>query len=154
MSLSREQALEVLALPPRTKLAPIAEGYGVSLDLIRHVRRRCRWMLNEGKALPATPRVLYRFKEVMFTDSKIVLVKHEHPVISATPTGVWIDVLGRKRFVKLNARKRYACPTEAEALESFRARKRRQIRILKHNLAAAEAALWLDVTNPFEYLDI
>ena len=152
MSLSREQALEVLSLPPRTKLAPIAKRLGVSLDLVQHVRHRCRWMLDGGKSLPATPRVLYRFSEVMFTDSKLMLSKHEYPVVSVTPTGAWIDVFGRKRFVKLNARKRYACPTEVEALESFRARKRRQIRILKHNLAAAEAALRLDVTNPFEYL--
>lgn len=70
-------------------------------------------------------------------------------VIRRTPCGVWIEedfgdfhLLGSgPRFVNLTARKRFACPTKAEARESFKARKRRQIKILKAQIARAERAL-------------
>ena len=57
----------------------------------------------------------------------------------ATPKGAWVC----NRFVLLTATKRWACPTEEEALESFMARKRKQIRILSIQLARAQADLAL-----------
>ena len=57
----------------------------------------------------------------------------------ATPKGAWVC----GRFVLLSATKRWACPTEEEALESFMARKRKQIRILSTRLQQAKAELAL-----------
>jgi hypothetical protein len=77
--------------------------------------------------------------------STIVLVEFE--VLKVTAKGVWIvrapvrTLFGiirfgaDKRFVNLGARKRYALPTEAEALESFVARKERQASILESRAA-------------------
>jgi hypothetical protein len=56
-----------------------------------------------------------------------------------TPQGAWIG----GKFVLLTATKRWACPTEEEALESFIARKRKQIRILSTQLRRAEADMAL-----------
>jgi hypothetical protein len=49
-----------------------------------------------------------------------------------TPKGVWIKTWAEnERFVLKDARKRYACPTKEEALDSFIARQRRRISILE-----------------------
>lgn len=97
--------------------------------------------------------MFYRYQDTLYSEERVMLVKSSFPVLSTTPTGVWLDVYGAKRFVKLDARKRFACPTEAEALESFHARKRRQIRLLKHQLRRAETALTLteDREGSFAY---
>lgn len=65
----------------------------------------------------------------------------EFHVTSRTPRGVWISNYGVKRFVLSGAKKRFACPTKLEAIESFIARKRRQIPILTKQLRNAEEAL-------------
>lgn len=56
-------------------------------------------------------------------------------VTKTTPKGVWLG----DRFVLRDVRKRFACPTLHEALESFVARKDRQIRILSNQLSSAQA---------------
>jgi hypothetical protein len=71
----------------------------------------------------------------------------EYEVIRTTPKGVWIEYYGSEKFVKLNARKRFACPTKEEALASFVARKEKQIRILKAQLRNAAEALRLASTQ-------
>ena len=96
---------------------------------------------------------LYRFQEMRWVGDRLSLVLHRFPVLKMTPCGAQINVFGRRRFVLLNATKRYACPTEAEAMESYRARKRRQVRILRHRLAEAEAALQLDHDGAMLYVD-
>lgn len=59
-----------------------------------------------------------------------------------TACGVWLGALPPYgRFVLRAARKRYACPTEVEAFESFVARKEKQIRILERQLEHARLAL-------------
>jgi len=60
-------------------------------------------------------------------------------IIKRTKHGAWID----GKFVKLTATKKYACATEADAIESFRRRKEVQISIYKNRLTAAEADLKL-----------
>lgn len=55
-------------------------------------------------------------------------------VLKNTPTGVQLEVYSdqygwRKRFVSRKTNKRFACPTLPEALESFIARKKKQISI-------------------------
>lgn len=69
-----------------------------------------------------------------------------YPILKRTPKGAWIDTglgLLQPRFVLLEARKRFACPTEPEAMESFIQRKRQQLRILKTKVARVETALRL-----------
>lgn len=66
-------------------------------------------------------------------------------VIKETPKGVWIDAPSNdwrdRRFVNKGARKRFACPTVEEAIASYKARKRRQIAILKSRIKKVEEAL-------------
>jgi hypothetical protein len=76
-------------------------------------------------------------------------------VVRATPRGVWLRELfaglpseGPPRFVLASARRRFACPTEDEAAESFRARKRRQAGIHRARAALAERALALVPPRP------
>lgn len=75
-----------------------------------------------------------------------------YKVIKTTPKGVWIDMdgCGGKRFVLLDARKHFACPTKEEALISFRARKARQILLLGSQIRNAKAALAAAQTIPWE----
>lgn len=88
-------------------------------------------------------RKFYRFQETRYSGGVIMLRKSEFAVVKDTECGVWLDVYGQRRFCRTDARKRFACPTEQEALESYHARKRRQVRILRAQLASAEAALTL-----------
>ncbi len=64
------------------------------------------------------------------------------PVVRTTPKGAWVEDLGGGlRFVLRGARKRYACPTVAEAWASWRARKLRQQQILQHKLHHVQQVL-------------
>jgi len=71
-------------------------------------------------------------------------------VIKHTPKGVWLQMFFQKRFVLNGARKKFACPTIEEAKESFRARKRAQIRILSSKIANAKEAMYLIDNRRFE----
>lgn len=71
-----------------------------------------------------------------------------YPVIKHTDKGVWLSngpfhsiYEPDKRFVLKHSRKKFACSTKKGAMESFRARKRAQIRILKAQVARTERAL-------------
>ena len=66
----------------------------------------------------------------------------EYEVLKHTPKGVWLHcpfedngVHGSRKFVRRDSRKRWACPTKAEALESFLQRKRRRVEILTAQIA-------------------
>lgn len=68
---------------------------------------------------------------------------YEVEVIKHTPKGAWLRDLNDprgKRFVLRGARRRWACPTLQEARESFIARKRRQINILRSQVHYAKEA--------------
>lgn len=66
----------------------------------------------------------------------------EVPVIRRTPKGVWVEGFDRvERFVLLDARKRWACPTFEEAVDSFRARKQRQAKIPRAQLMHVDRVL-------------
>lgn len=69
-------------------------------------------------------------------------------IIRTTPKGVWINYGCTEKFVKLDARKRFACPTKEEALESFLARKQRQKRILSSQLQNVVSAI--HIANGFK----
>ena len=86
-------------------------------------------------------------------NGEIEIRLREFKVIKQTPKGVWViwkagifsDSYEEKRFILRDARKRYACPTKEEAAVSFRARKKRQICMLKAQLRDAERALALNI---------
>jgi hypothetical protein len=78
----------------------------------------------------------------LFREATVELVEYE--VIKVTPQGVKIaDPLHWRgyRFVLKDARKRFACSTKHEAIESFRARKLRQLSILRSQARVVESAM-------------
>ncbi len=106
-------------------------------------------------ALVHVPRVYwYRYHESLWSESKIILLLSKYELLKTTKAGVWLDDYGRKRFVLKSARKRFACPTTEEALASYHARKQRQARILRNQLAKAEAALTLQRDGDTVYFPI
>jgi hypothetical protein len=65
-------------------------------------------------------------------------------VVRETPKGVWLAVcppFSDKRFVRTDARRRFACPTVEEAKASFIARKNRQASIYQTRRERAEEAI-------------
>jgi hypothetical protein len=75
---------------------------------------------------------------------RVYVELYEYEVISHTPKGVWVyDYYGHPKFVLRAARKRWACPTKEEAIQSFLARKERQIKILRNQLSQATTAIQL-----------
>jgi hypothetical protein len=67
------------------------------------------------------------------------------PVVRRTPHGAWIDGngIGELRFIKLTANKRFAVNTQKEAIESYKARKEVQKKILQGQLDSLEEELTL-----------
>ena len=86
------------------------------------------------------PTTLFRYQQDDREDRVEVRLR-EYGVIRPTPSGWWINDYGRRRWVKSTGKKRFAHPTKEEALVAFRARKTRQIGLLKMQLGRAEAAL-------------
>ena len=94
----------------------------------------------------------YRHTETSY-ESGVQLDVKEYKLVRETPKGYWIiddlwdydeeSVETYKKWVSKTARKRWAYPTKEEALVSFKARKRRQIRILTYQLSEAKTALKL-----------
>lgn len=74
---------------------------------------------------------------------RLVLSIYRYRVVRHTPKGVWLDVAVGERWVRKEGHKRFACPTAIEAIESFRARKNRQIKILHAQLRDASESLYL-----------
>lgn len=61
----------------------------------------------------------------------IQLREQTFTVAKVTPKGVWLEAPWfERRFVRLEAQKRFACPTRQDALQSLMARKSRQMRLL------------------------
>jgi hypothetical protein len=104
--------------------------------------------------------IWYRFEDVAYATlsnaeletwgSKLEIELLRFRVVRHTPKGVWItpelgglDGFTPQRFVLRDARKRFACPTIDEAMASFVARKRAQIRIYTARLRRAQQALAL-----------
>ena len=81
-------------------------------------------------SLPLTgPQVYYRY-DCHHYEYHSQIMAQELMVIRVTPSGVWVNDYGRKRFVLNGAKKKFAHPTKELALASFIARKERQITIL------------------------
>jgi len=63
------------------------------------------------------------------------LVLRTYPVVGRTAKGVWLDTgFGTRKWVSSTARKRFAYPTEEQALQSFAARRSRYIERLERQL--------------------
>jgi hypothetical protein len=96
----------------------------------------------------------YRYEDVRHADvneyddigpTYVKLYLRKYKVSKVTPKGVWLSyffVGGLCRFVLLDARKRFAHRTREDALESFIARKAKQIRILEKQLEHVRSAVW------------
>ena len=89
-------------------------------------------------------------------DSSVKILIEELEVLKRTPKGVWLkvdsyDIYGMacrdKRFVLNESRKRFACPTIKEALDSFVARKERQAEIYEARARTARRAIKLARTG-------
>ena len=76
----------------------------------------------------------------------------EYQIIKETPKGFWValgfrfegfakDPSPEKRWIGNDHHKKFACRTRQEALQSFKARKKRQIRLLENQLHRAKRAL-------------
>lgn len=65
----------------------------------------------------------------------------EYGIVKRTEQGAWIEGFERPKFVNLTRRKRFACATKQEAMESFLARKSRQRAILSSQLNRVDKAV-------------
>jgi len=105
----------------------------------------------------------YRYNDVAYSTgydeyrdcssgTRIEVELTEYEVLRYTPKGAWINAspyrsatsfkhMKDEKFVLLSARKRFAHPTKEEAMTSFIARKKAQIRIYKARVKHAEEAL-------------
>lgn len=72
---------------------------------------------------------------------RLAVELREYRVSRVTPKGVWLGGFYTRRFVLLEANKRFACPTKAEAMTSFLARKEKQAGILSSRLRNVELAI-------------
>lgn len=72
---------------------------------------------------------------------RIEVLTQELEVLKETRKGVWLRTYyGEQRWVSRHSRKRYACPTFEEAVDSFMARKQRQRRMLSYRLEVSRRA--------------
>lgn len=90
-------------------------------------------------------------------DNKPYICIEKHPVYRKTPMGVQLgwskDAL---TFVNNSHAKRFAYPTKAEALDSYRRRKAKHVQILKAQLMRAESNKHLadEITAEDDQVDI
>jgi hypothetical protein len=85
---------------------------------------------------------LIRYYDSDYGSDGMSVSPHKFAITKTTPCGFWIG-LGweKKRFVLSSGRKRFAYPTREEALESFIARKKRQIMLVEYRLERSKGAL-------------
>lgn len=78
------------------------------------------------------------------TISGVHIYLHKYVVSKVTEKGVWVVPenfsSSYRKFILLSAKKKYAHASEKEALDSFIARKKRQILILQSQLEDAKTA--------------
>jgi hypothetical protein len=89
----------------------------------------------------------YRYEDINTYDGPRIVEK-TYNLVKETTHGYWINNIflffgEGKRWVSKTSRKRFAYPTKNEALQSFIARKTRQITILQYNLKRAQESLQL-----------
>ena len=103
-----------------------------------------------------TKQYLYRYKDIwigpsLLNISDIVLRLEQFEILKETPCGYWIKFWNGpkyKRFVLKEGTKRYALADKKDALESYYARKRKQLEILTAQCERAKLALNLTLDSP------
>lgn len=89
--------------------------------------------------------LFYRFDETAYVDGSVEVHMARYYMVRETPKGWWLSCWreggGGDIWVSKTAHKRHAYPTQEEAIESFRARKRAQLRHAKRSEDIANAAL-------------
>ncbi|GAF74252.1 unnamed protein product [marine sediment metagenome] len=107
----------------------------------------------------------YRYEDVNYFEGLVRIHKRVLHLVRETPKGYWISANPnykentysklyryRKRWISKTSRKRYAYPTQEEAMVSFVARKRRQVGIYQERLEQAEKA-WRQGRAKLENMD-
>jgi len=86
-----------------------------------------------------------QFDEPIRGCNHVKLQVTKYKVLKRTPKGAWIDYFNvngnNEKFVRLTAKKQFACNTKEEALESFLFRKKRQLSILTSQIANVKTAI-------------
>ena len=129
---------------------------GAVTVMIKQKLLECYMPTGSSPYFPPPP-TFYRFESTMINfdynlnKAEVRLRCLKFSALRETPCGWWIDDGSLRswggdgsiseRWVSKKGRKRYAYPTEREALEGYVARKRRQITILSHQQSHAEAGL-------------
>lgn len=70
------------------------------------------------------------------------VVLRKYRIVKKTPQGHWIESYDGRKYVRETARKRYACTTPELAIESFIARKKRQLSIYQSRVRSIEEAIY------------
>jgi hypothetical protein len=85
----------------------------------------------------------YRYDSINYHEIGVRVHEYKFDLLNETPCGYWIyqNYTDDKRWVSKTARKRFAYPSREEAMTSFIARKKCQIRILETQLENAKSAL-------------
>jgi hypothetical protein len=90
----------------------------------------------------AAPHTLMRIEDGGSNDTKILYCDYFN-IIKGTKCGVWINVWGTKKFVNMQATKRYAHSNIQDATNSFIERRKTQVRILTAQKNRAEWFLYV-----------
>lgn len=94
---------------------------------------------------------LYRCTALACEGGRAIVAIHSYDISRRTPCGFWIKLLSREIWVKASGKKRFAHPTKEEAIESFKARKHRQIKILQAQMEHAWACLDIDSKDYIDF---
>lgn len=137
--------------------------------MIKFVEETTFGIKPDGKRIPLPEAYLYRCWDQLYAAEldewekpigrgRIAISMRRYRICRYTRCGVWIDLGGGKvKFVNLNASKRWALPTEVEALRSYELRKDRQVGIYVTRLQAAQqfrdAAKWQREHHGHEIVD-
>lgn len=81
-------------------------------------------------------KILYRYEG---GEDRLFVVTYN--IVKWTPKGYWIKYSPKNKWVAAEGKKRFAYPTEREAMKGFKYRKKRQIYLLSRSLAYAEDQL-------------
>jgi len=95
---------------------------------------------------------LYRYEDILYGSEDsygenppnpptLKVELREYPIIKKTPKGTKIDISGKYRIVRDNAKNQFACKTKEEAILSFIFRKKRQLEILTERAKYVKIAL-------------
>lgn len=109
----------------------------------------CSKCTNRVRMQPAHNRTILVVDEVgdtwyRYHDTAGCVYLYTHKVVKVTPKGVWVcinEFTDETKFILKYAVKRFACPTEKLAMESFIHRKERQLTIMESQMKSVKESL-------------